>query len=178
MSITKLIFAIFFVAFVMITITFNIACIIYFVKCFRIKQCSNKSCYYKGFCEKYRTVWTKENKERINKLIKSFPICRTIETRQRKLDSFWDAHEDASVSTQLDPLALVFFRVSWVLALESVWKALKLPGIQIHLPECVLKNHHLIWQEGHHPLYAMRNSNHPSTRHKTFHPGALHPSLF
>ena len=32
MSITKLIFTIFFVAFVMITITFNIARIIYFVK--------------------------------------------------------------------------------------------------------------------------------------------------
>ena len=34
--------------------------------------------------------------------MKSFLICRIIETLQRESDSFWDVHEDASVSTLFD----------------------------------------------------------------------------
>ena len=62
-------FIIFFVGFIAVTIAFNTAHAMYFIKCFKIKKCSNKNCHFKEFCDKYEDVWMQEDIEKINKLI-------------------------------------------------------------------------------------------------------------
>lgn len=57
-EILQCIFIIFFAVFVVVSVIFNIAQAMYFVKCFKVKECSNRNCYFKGFCDKYESVWT------------------------------------------------------------------------------------------------------------------------
>ena len=91
---------IFFAAFVVVTIIFNIAQAVYFIKCFRIKQCSNKNCHFKQFCKKYKKPWTKEDLERINRLIEELQWAETAKDIQKyssgDLTKFLDfAHKKA-----------------------------------------------------------------------------------
>ena len=44
----------------------------YRIKCFKIEQCSNKQCKYGAYCPKYREVLTKEDMDKIQKLIDQF----------------------------------------------------------------------------------------------------------
>lgn len=44
----------------------------YYIKCFKIKKCSDKQCRYNAYCHKYVEVLTQEDKERLQKLIDQF----------------------------------------------------------------------------------------------------------
>lgn len=52
-------------------VIWNIARIIYFFKCSRVKKCSDKRCFLKDTCDKYAPVWTKEDMEKLYELIDS-----------------------------------------------------------------------------------------------------------
>lgn len=69
MDILGWILVIFFIAFVIVMIIFNIAQVIYFIKCFKVRECSNKTCHFREFCGKYRTIRTEEDIKRIRMLI-------------------------------------------------------------------------------------------------------------
>lgn len=57
-----------FLFFAMIVV-FNVARVIYFIKCIRVKRCSKDSCHFKIFCDKYHEKLTEEDIERIQKML-------------------------------------------------------------------------------------------------------------
>lgn len=68
-EILQWIYTIFLVFLAIIIIVFNIARVVYFFKCFKIKDCSNSNCHFKEFCDKYHEVLTEEEKESIRKIL-------------------------------------------------------------------------------------------------------------
>ncbi|GFI62341.1 hypothetical protein IMSAG049_01523 [Clostridiales bacterium] len=50
-------------------VVWNIKRFIYFIKCFKIKKCSNKNCKFNSYCNKYKTTLTKEEIEQLQNLI-------------------------------------------------------------------------------------------------------------
>lgn len=50
-------------------IVWDIARIVYFIKCAGVKKCSDKKCFAKDTCRKYAPVWTKEDIEELYRLI-------------------------------------------------------------------------------------------------------------
>ncbi len=60
---------IFLVVFVLSIIVFNIARLFYWIKCFKIKDCSKRDCPFQIFCYKYEEVYTEEDIERITKML-------------------------------------------------------------------------------------------------------------
>lgn len=63
-------FNIFFWYFILITVRFNTIHFICFTKCFRIKECTNRKCYFRDYCNKYVDIPTEEEFDRIEKLLK------------------------------------------------------------------------------------------------------------
>lgn len=64
-----LIFSIILFCFFVICVIWNIARFIYFIKCFKIKKCSNRNCKMNFCCDKYKEVITDEEIERLIKMI-------------------------------------------------------------------------------------------------------------
>ncbi len=56
---------IFMVFFILMIVVFNVARIVYFIKCFKVKDCSDRHCQFKMFCHKYDEVYTDEEIARI-----------------------------------------------------------------------------------------------------------------
>lgn len=61
--------AIFMVCFVGMIVVFNVARLVYWIKCFKIKDCCKRSCRFKVFCYKYYECYTEEDKERFRKML-------------------------------------------------------------------------------------------------------------
>lgn len=51
--------------FILMIVVFNVARIVYFIKCFKVKDCSDRHCQFKMFCHKYDEVYTDEEIARI-----------------------------------------------------------------------------------------------------------------
>lgn len=47
----------------------NIPRFVYFLKCFKIKKCSNRECKFNSFCDKYKKILTEEEFERLLKML-------------------------------------------------------------------------------------------------------------
>lgn len=60
---------IFMILFVGSIVVFNVARLVYFIKCFKKETCSNRKCNFNIFCYKYQEVYTKEEIERILKML-------------------------------------------------------------------------------------------------------------
>ena len=56
---------IFMVFFILMIVVFNVARIVYFIKCFKVKDCSDRHCQFKMFCHKCDEVYTDEEIARI-----------------------------------------------------------------------------------------------------------------
>ncbi|MDE7202442.1 MAG: hypothetical protein K2O91_11210 [Lachnospiraceae bacterium] len=63
------IYNVFLVLYAIIIIVFNIARVVYFFKCFKIKDCSNQNCHFKEFCDKYHEVLMEDEKDLIRKIL-------------------------------------------------------------------------------------------------------------
>lgn len=57
------------ISFMAITVIFNIARVVYGIKCFKVSDCSKQNCRFKEYCNKYEPVWTDEDIENLEKLI-------------------------------------------------------------------------------------------------------------
>jgi len=55
--------------FVAMIVVFNVARVVYWIKCFKIKDCSKRSCRFKVFCYKYYESYTEEDIARIMKML-------------------------------------------------------------------------------------------------------------
>ena len=69
MHILNLFFGPALICFLVYTVIWNIARLIYFIKCFKVKKCSNRNCKMSFCCGKYEEVLTKEEAEQLLKLI-------------------------------------------------------------------------------------------------------------
>ena len=67
-----LIFSIILFCFIVICVVWNIARFIYFIKCFKIKKCSNRNCRMNFCCDKYKEVLTAEEAEMLLKMLDEF----------------------------------------------------------------------------------------------------------
>ena len=47
----------------------NIVRLVYYIKCIRIKKCTDKQCRVKEYCPKYQESWTEEEREHLQRLI-------------------------------------------------------------------------------------------------------------
>lgn len=65
-------FIILLIGFMAITVAFNIAHVVYWIKCFKVKDCSKENCRFKEYCNKYEPVWTDEDIEKLEQLISEF----------------------------------------------------------------------------------------------------------
>lgn len=65
----------FLILFLLFLIVGNIIRLIYFVKCIRIKKCSNRTCMVKEYCPKHETIWTDKYIEHLEKIIEE--LCET-----------------------------------------------------------------------------------------------------
>lgn len=64
---------IFMFLFIASIVIFNVARVIYWIKCFKLKECSKRSCLFKDFCYKYYMEYTDEEIERVQKMIDQLP---------------------------------------------------------------------------------------------------------
>lgn len=55
--------------FVMMIVVFNVARVVYLIKCFKVKNCSDRHCQFKLFCHKYDEVYTDEEIARILRML-------------------------------------------------------------------------------------------------------------
>lgn len=60
---------IFLAVFFLSIIVFNVARVFYWIKCFKIEDCSRRDCPFHIFCYKYEEVYTQEDIERITKML-------------------------------------------------------------------------------------------------------------
>lgn len=65
--------AIFLILFFAMIVVFNVARVFYWIKCFKIKECSKRSCHFKNFCYKYYIEYTEEEIARMRKMIDALP---------------------------------------------------------------------------------------------------------
>lgn len=59
-------------------VVFNVARLVYWIKCFKIEDCCKKSCRFKMFCYKYYEEYTKEDIERLRKMLAESGLPDTV----------------------------------------------------------------------------------------------------
>lgn len=75
---------IFMILFIAMIVVFNVARFLYWIKCRKIKDCSDRSCRFKIFCYKYYEVYTEEEIKRLRKMIAESGLSNEVKPREPK----------------------------------------------------------------------------------------------
>ncbi len=80
--IVHLFVVIFLILFITMIVVFNVARFVYWLKCIKIKECSNRKCRFKIFCYKYCVKYTEEEIERLRKMIEESGLSNEVIPRE------------------------------------------------------------------------------------------------
>ncbi len=58
-----------FIVFLSCTVPWIVVRLYYFIKCIKVKKCSNRKCRFNQYCYKYQEVLTKEEVDELNRMI-------------------------------------------------------------------------------------------------------------
>ncbi len=73
---------IFLILFFTMIIVFNVARFVYWIKCIKIKECSNRKCRFNVFCYKYYEKYTEEEIARLRKMIAESGLSNEVKPRE------------------------------------------------------------------------------------------------
>lgn len=75
------IMCIFLILFFAMIAVFNVARFIYWIKCFKLKDCCKRSCRFKIFCYKYYEKYSEEEIARLRKMIDESDLSGEVKKR-------------------------------------------------------------------------------------------------
>jgi len=61
------------------TALWNVVRFYYFIKCIKVKRCSNRKCRFNQYCYKYQEVLTEEEVDELNKMIDQLLVEHSTE---------------------------------------------------------------------------------------------------
>ena len=79
-----LLICIFMFLFVAMIVVFNVARVVYWIKCIRIKDCSKRSCRFKTFCYKYYESYSKEEIARLQKFLEESNLSDEVVSKEER----------------------------------------------------------------------------------------------
>lgn len=114
------------ILFVFCCFFWNIIHLFYWLKCFKVKECTSEKCPMKHYCDKWAEVYTEEDKQAIGKLLEECERDKSIIDKKsmKYEDNYWKIIDG------------ILYAMDWLAALSFIGTAVWIVVMGILMKFC------------------------------------------